>query len=61
MEKPFDFRTRKSVVPKWEELLLFNDDADYFCTFGTNFGIFFEVLDFVSMQQVANNQVRKHR
>ena len=44
-------------MPKWDELLLFNDDSDYFCSFGANFGIFFEILDFVSMQHVANNQV----
>ena len=36
MTQPFDFRKRKSVVPRWEELLLFNEDFDYFMSYGTN-------------------------
>ena len=41
MTQPFDFRKRKSVVPRWEELLLFNEDFDYFMSYGTNLvGIF---------------------
>ena len=57
MTQPFEFRHRKSIVPRWEELLLFNDEFDYFVSFGANLGVFFEILDFVSMSAVVNNQV----
>ena len=57
MTQPFEFRHRKSIVPRWEELLLFNDNFDYFVSLGTKLGIFFEILDFVSMSAVTNNQV----
>jgi jouberin len=57
MTQPFEFRHRKSIVPRWEELLLFNDDFEYFVSLGTKLGVFFEILDFVSMSAVTNNQV----
>ena len=59
MTQPFEFRHRKSIVPRWEELLLFNDDFDYFVSLGPKLGVFFEILDFVSMSAVTNNQVGK--
>lgn len=54
MTQPFDFRKQKSIVPRWEELLVFNDSFDYFMSFGSNLGIFFEIVDFVSMSVVNN-------
>ena len=57
MTQPFEFRHQKSIVPRWEELLLFNDDFEYFVSFGANLCVFFEILDFVSMSAVTNNQV----
>jgi jouberin len=60
MTQPFDFRKRKSIIPRWEELLLFNEDFDYFMSFGSNLGVFFEVVDFVSMA-VVNNKSTKAR
>jgi len=54
MTQPFDFRKQKSIVPRWEELLVFNDSFDYFMSFGQNIGIFFEIVDFVSMSVVNN-------
>ena len=57
MTQPFEFRHRKSIVPRWEELLLFNDDFDYFVSLGPKLGVFFEILDFVSMSAVTNNQI----
>ena len=59
MTQPFEFRHRKSIVPRWEELLLFNDDFDYFVALGPKLGVFFEILDFVSMSAVTNNQIGK--
>nr|XP_022332539.1 jouberin-like isoform X2 [Crassostrea virginica] len=49
MTQPFDFKERKSVLPVWEELLIFNENFNYFTQKDLNVIVFFEVLDFVSM------------
>ena len=48
MTQPFDFRQRQSILPQWEELLLFNDNFE--TVFETdknkNVVMFFEIIDF---------------
>ncbi|XP_062592731.1 jouberin-like isoform X1 [Saccostrea cucullata] len=53
MTQPFDFKERKSVVPVWEELLLFNENFNYFIETDLKVIVFFEVLDFVSMNTAS--------
>ena len=44
---------------RWEELLLFNEDPEYLkSSFGSNWGIFFEIMDFVRMSTVNNESWR---
>ncbi len=54
MTQPYDFKQKRSIIPRWEELLLFNENPDYLKSFTSNWGIFFEVLDFVRMASVNN-------
>ncbi|XP_023336520.1 jouberin [Eurytemora carolleeae] len=57
MTQPFDFRLKRDILPKWEELLLFNDDFDATFEKHENIVMFFEIIDFVSMA-VANENYR---
>uniref|UniRef100_K1S444 Jouberin n=1 Tax=Magallana gigas TaxID=29159 RepID=K1S444_MAGGI len=62
MTQPFDFKERKSVLPVWEELLLFNENFNYFIQSDVKVIVFFEVLDFVSMNTARrqfSNQKRE--
>ena len=46
-------------IIRWEELLLFNEDPEYLkSTFAANWGIFFEIMDFVRMSSVNNESWR---
>ena len=46
-------------ILRWEELLLFNEDPEYLkSTFAANWGIFFEIMDFVRMSSVNNESWR---
>ena len=45
-------------MPRWEELLLFNEDPDYLTNFESSFGIFFEIVDFIKMSSVNNESWR---
>ena len=54
MTQPYDFKQKRSIVPRWEELLLFNEDPDYLTSMEASFGIFFEIVDFIKMSSVNN-------
>ncbi|XP_020555524.1 jouberin isoform X2 [Oryzias latipes] len=58
MTQPFDFRRRKSVVPEWEEQILFNERFSHFlqqdeCS--PKVLLLFEILDFVTMEEARAN------
>lgn len=55
MTQPFVFRHSRTLVPRWEELLLFNEDFQHFASYKEKLGVFFIVQDFVSMNK-ANNR-----
>ena len=50
-------REKRSIVPRWEELLLFNDDFKgvFESPSNKNIVMFFEVIDFVSMAVASKN------
>ncbi|KAJ7990818.1 hypothetical protein DPEC_G00290860 [Dallia pectoralis] len=62
--QPFDFRKNKITVPEWEEQIIFNERFGYFLqdnNEGPRVTLFFEVLDFISMEEArANVDVDKH-
>ncbi|CAI9743200.1 jouberin-like isoform X2 [Octopus vulgaris] len=53
MTQPFDFKQRKSTLPVWEELLLFNENYNYFVQLDPKVIVFFEIVDFVSMNSAS--------
>ncbi|NXJ67908.1 AHI1 protein, partial [Rostratula benghalensis] len=62
MTQPYNFRQSKSMVPEWEEQVIFNERFNYFiqnteespCVI-----LFFEILDLLSMDEVrANSDVQ---
>ncbi|KAK6171988.1 hypothetical protein SNE40_018397 [Patella caerulea] len=53
MTQPFDFRQEKSTLPVWEELLVFNENFNYFIQNDPKIIVFFELLDFVSMNRAS--------
>ena len=53
MTQPFVFRAMRTLVPRWEELLIFNESFDHVReSQGDDLAIFFLVQDFVSMSKV---------
>ncbi|XP_010876800.2 jouberin isoform X1 [Esox lucius] len=62
--QPFDFRKNKTTIPEWEEQIIFNERFGYFLqdnNEGPRVILFFEVLDFISMEEArANVDVDKH-
>nr|XP_006825179.1 PREDICTED: jouberin-like [Saccoglossus kowalevskii] len=61
MTQPFDFKKRRSMIPAWEELLLFNENYSYFIQLKEDYPkviVFFELLDFISMNAATYNNVR---
>ncbi|XP_067005671.2 jouberin [Anabrus simplex] len=58
MTDVFDFQARKSFIPAWEELLIFNEDMQYLLRNDPKVLIMFEILDFVS-SSVASLQYKK--
>ncbi|XP_063217241.1 jouberin-like isoform X2 [Bacillus rossius redtenbacheri] len=48
MTESYDFRQRRSILPSWEELLVFNEDIEYILNPDLSVVIMFEILDFVS-------------
>ncbi|XP_071116994.1 jouberin-like [Haliotis cracherodii] len=53
MTQPFDFKQRKSTLPVWEELLVFNENFNYIVQKDLKVILFFELLDFVSMNTAS--------
>ncbi|XP_067677966.1 jouberin-like [Haliotis asinina] len=53
MTQPFDFKQRKSTLPVWEELLVFNENYNYIVQKDLKVILFFELLDFVSMNTAS--------
>ena len=49
MTQPFDYKQRKSTLPVWEELIIFNENYHYLISDTPRVCAFFELLDFVSM------------
>ena len=60
MTQPYDFKLKQSIVPKWEELLLFNDSFEkvFEIDKNKNVVIFFEILDFLPMSVANKNYTR---
>ena len=60
MTQPYDFKQKQSIVPKWEELLLFNDSFEkvFEIEKNKNVVIFFEILDFLPMSVATKNYHR---
>ncbi|XP_025109171.1 jouberin-like isoform X1 [Pomacea canaliculata] len=56
MTQPFDFKERKSTIPAWEELLIFNENYNHFIQTTPKALILFEILDFTSMNSTNNRQ-----
>ncbi|XP_071837617.1 jouberin-like isoform X4 [Apostichopus japonicus] len=58
LTQPFDFKQRKSLIPKWEEQLVFNESFLHLVSTSENAPkiiLFFEILDFVSMNVINLN------
>uniref|UniRef100_I3IWA8 Jouberin n=1 Tax=Oreochromis niloticus TaxID=8128 RepID=I3IWA8_ORENI len=64
MTQPYDFKKNKSVIPEWQEQIIFNERFGYFVQQhdeGPKVILFFEILDFVTMEEArANIDVDKH-
>ncbi|XP_030574561.1 jouberin isoform X2 [Archocentrus centrarchus] len=63
MTQPYDFKKNKSVIPEWQEQIIFNERFGYFVQHdeGPRVILFFEILDFVTMEEArANIDVDKH-
>lgn len=56
MTQPFDFKQKKSTIPMWEELLVFNENFNYFVQPAPKVLALFEILDFISMNATNNKQ-----
>ncbi|XP_026195141.1 jouberin isoform X2 [Anabas testudineus] len=64
MTQPFDFKKNKSIIPEWEEQIIFNERFGYFVQQNDESPrviLFFEILDFITMEEArANVDVEKH-
>ncbi|XP_025975762.2 jouberin isoform X4 [Dromaius novaehollandiae] len=62
MTQPYDFRQFRSMLPEWEEQVIFNEHFNYFIQNteeSPRVILFFEILDFLSMSEVrANSEVQ---
>ncbi|XP_062864119.1 jouberin [Trichomycterus rosablanca] len=59
----FDFKKHKSTVPEWEEQIIFNERFNYFLNGNDEAPrviLFFEVLDFISMEEAKANVSDAH-
>ncbi|XP_054913165.1 jouberin isoform X2 [Poeciliopsis prolifica] len=61
---PFDFRKNKSIIPEWQEQILFNERFGYFLQqieSAPRVILFFEILDFMTVEEAkANFDADKH-
>uniref|UniRef100_A0A672ZSE4 Jouberin n=1 Tax=Sphaeramia orbicularis TaxID=375764 RepID=A0A672ZSE4_9TELE len=58
MTLPFNFKKNKSIIPEWQEQIIFNERFGYFVEQNDESPrviLFFEILDFVSMEEVRAN------
>ncbi|XP_050643881.1 jouberin isoform X8 [Macaca thibetana thibetana] len=58
MTQPYDFKQLKSRLPEWEEQIIFNENFPYLLRDSDESPkviLFFEVLDFLSMDEIKNN------
>ncbi|KAK2826549.1 hypothetical protein Q5P01_020763 [Channa striata] len=64
MTQPFDFKKNKSIIPEWEEQIIFNERFGYFVQEkdeSPRVILFFEILDFITMEEArANVGADKH-
>ncbi|GAA6223288.1 jouberin-like [Lates japonicus] len=64
MTQPFDFKKNKSIIPEWQEQIIFNERFGYFVEQNDESPrviLFFEILDFITMEEArANLDVDKH-
>ncbi|KAM6180637.1 jouberin [Erethizon dorsatum] len=58
MTQPYDFKQLKSRLPEWEEQIIFRENFPYLLQDfdeGPKVILFFEILDFLSMDEIKNN------
>ncbi|XP_062296581.1 jouberin [Scomber scombrus] len=64
MTQPFDFKKNKSIIPEWQEQIIFNERFGHFVQQNDESPrviFFFEILDFITMEEArANADVDKH-
>ncbi|XP_067938585.1 jouberin-like isoform X2 [Watersipora subatra] len=60
MTQAFDFKDMRTVVPWWDEMLVFNEPFNGLVQEKPNVIMFFEVLDFVSMNRALKNKYSKN-
>ncbi|XP_068608243.1 jouberin [Brachionichthys hirsutus] len=64
MTQPFDFKKNKSIIPEWQEQIIFNERFGYFVgrpDDSPRVLLFFEILDFMTMEEArANVDVDQH-
>ncbi|XP_073339009.1 jouberin isoform X3 [Pagrus major] len=64
MTQPFDFKKNKSIIPEWQEQIIFNERFGYFVEQNDESPrvlLFFEILDFMTMEEAkAKVDVDKH-
>ncbi|XP_043999118.1 jouberin isoform X3 [Gambusia affinis] len=56
--QPFDFRKNKSIIPEWQEQILFNERFGYFIQQSESAPrviLFFEILDFMTVEEAKAN------
>eukprot|EP00062_Callorhinchus_milii_P008521 gi/632951288/ref/XP_007891207.1/ PREDICTED: LOW QUALITY PROTEIN: jouberin [Callorhinchus milii] len=64
MTQPYDFKKNKLTVPEWEEQIIFNERFGYFLQEteeSPKVILFFEILDFVSMDKARINYETQNR
>ncbi|XP_005361015.1 jouberin isoform X1 [Microtus ochrogaster] len=64
MTQPYDFKKLKSRLPEWEEQIIFNENFPYLLREFDECPkviLFFEILDFLSMNEIKNNSEVKNQ
>ncbi|XP_022247251.1 jouberin-like isoform X2 [Limulus polyphemus] len=54
MTQPYDICKKKSLTPFWEELLIWNEDFDYFLQDDPKTLVIFEILDVISSSRLGS-------
>ncbi len=58
MTTPFDFKSNRSVIPRWEEILVFNEQFNYFTQNKPSCLLMFEILDTAKSTDVNRPRVQ---